>query len=240
MKNPSPQKFFLLSFSITIFIFILSIILILNSDPSSFKNSLGKFLKDFFIANYNSSPPSHLLGKSVLLYLYLIIFLVTALLKLGFKIKGEEVPLSKIIFNVTLSGLLFVTTLQTIGIQSYEMRILNPLGNKSIEEKYRVLMKGLYQSAKEIRTQLNSSPYQCQFLTDMDLSKDPGMYYQRFLAYTLYPIDIREIRKSEPQNCLIIFEKENARNFIPPDYRVLEEFDDANIVAIKTTEPIGL
>ncbi|MFP4472907.1 MAG: hypothetical protein ACLFPX_03430 [Candidatus Omnitrophota bacterium] len=38
-----------------------------------------------------------------------------------------------------------------------------------------------------------------QLVTDLDLSRDPGMYIQRSLAYTFYPLDLRGVRGGHPE-----------------------------------------
>ncbi|MFA5088835.1 MAG: hypothetical protein WC552_07360, partial [Candidatus Omnitrophota bacterium] len=59
-----------------------------------------------------------------------------------------------------------------------------------------------------------------------------GMFYQRALAYYLYPIDIR-VHREEVPDCVIVFEKENPLNSIPEGFKLLKQFDGFSLLAVR-------
>lgn len=71
---------------------------------------------------------------------------------------------------------------------------------------------------------------QADLTTDWDISQDPGMYYHRFLAYQLYPIDIRGIRKKEGEY-LIVFDKKNPQASVPENFKIIATWKDNGLVA---------
>ena len=57
------------------------------------------------------------------------------------------------------------------------------------------------------------------------------MIIHRILAYYLYPVDLRNIRR-EKAAYLIAFQKKNAKDHIPPDYTILTQLDDQTLIAV--------
>ena len=63
-----------------------------------------------------------------------------------------------------------------------------------------------------------------KLVSDLDFSKDPAMTWQRYLAYSLYPIDIRKIR-SDSYNSLIFFSKKDAAAYVSADFEIIHKID---------------
>lgn len=88
-----------------------------------------------------------------------------------------------------------------------------------------------YDYAMKVKDNLPGE-YSARYVTDEDLTDDPGMIYQRGMVFFIYPINIFMNLNKNP-DLLLYFRKENAKNRIPEGYRPILIFDDHNLVAIK-------
>ena len=66
----------------------------------------------------------------------------------------------------------------------------------------------------------------------MDLSGEPDMFYYRALAYYLYPIDIRDIRRQEKDSVMIL-SSEAYSPHIPENFKILGSIDERCFLAVK-------
>ena len=105
---------------------------------------------------------------------------------------------------------------------------------KPIDEKYYGILKTVHDYAVFCRRNLPGK-HSAQFISDLDVSKDPGMSTHRAVAYYLYPIDIRNIRQ-EPKDSLVVFKKNNPVQSVPDDFRVIGMFGETNLLAVKQEE----
>ncbi len=79
---------------------------------------------------------------------------------------------------------------------------------------------------------LAPGPRNAKFITDWDLNKSPFMFYHRVLAYFLYPIDIRNVRK-EPIDTIVVFNKKNPLEVVPDNFEVLKVLGKKGLIAVK-------
>ena len=107
------------------------------------------------------------------------------------------------------------------------------ISNQANHSKMSDLFGWTYVYAHQVRALL-PGPHSGRLITDFQIESNENnhMSVYRDLCFFLYPIDIRGVRGGET-DCLIIFEKEGAEEFVPPGYRVIQKFDSRNIVAVK-------
>lgn len=74
--------------------------------------------------------------------------------------------------------------------------------------------------------------YRAEFVSDMDMSRDPGMLEHRSFAFFLYPIDIRSIYQQD-LDAWIAYEKDNAESLVPDGYQILHKYNARNVLAIR-------
>ena len=72
-----------------------------------------------------------------------------------------------------------------------------------------------------------------RLITDLDLSRKPGMSEHRFLRYYLYPISIEAHPPEDEPDCLVFYQKKDALNNIPPGYTVKYQLDEQSLLAVK-------
>jgi len=75
--------------------------------------------------------------------------------------------------------------------------------------------------------------HRCEFITDVDLTINRYLFYQRQLAYFLFPvIDIRDIYYDKPVDCLIIVKK-NADQNVPQGFEIRGLLDSHHVIAVR-------
>lgn len=100
----------------------------------------------------------------------------------------------------------------------------------SVEERRKEIYEFMYQYASGCQREFSGS---CHSQYVSGLGEDlRGVTARNALAYLIYPIDVRDVQK-RAVDCLVIFEKENAWRYVPPDYVILKYFDDRNIFAVQ-------
>ena len=103
---------------------------------------------------------------------------------------------------------------------------------KTLAQKEALLFGDPYTFAMNCKKYLRGY-HAATLITDMDIKRPREMTIHRRLAYFLWPINIREHRKGERVDCLVVFSKKDAMNSIPEDYVVQYKFDENNILAVK-------
>ncbi len=103
---------------------------------------------------------------------------------------------------------------------------------KTLSEKQEYIFKNLYRFPHMI-SQDFPGRYRAELITDIDTTKDPGMFAHRAVAYFLYPIDIRGIRSPEPLEARIMVDKENAEDFIRDGFVIDFRYSDSFVIAFK-------
>ncbi len=86
--------------------------------------------------------------------------------------------------------------------------------------------------AEAFRQAVKDRPLSAEFVTDMDISHDPGMLEHRSLAFFLYPVDIRNIYDAN-RDAWIAYQKKNAAETVPEGYQIIYQYDERNLIAVK-------
>lgn len=158
--------------------------------------------------------------------------LISPLIKRKLKSKSVIIPVTSIAIILTIS-------LQTISHVDYFAEEIHFYSNKTLEEKY----MDIYPFVSPFQYADNTNKYltgkhHAQLITDLDMTKDPGMLIYRALAYFLYPIDIR-VDLESPKDCLIVFHKKDAIKSVPEDYEILARVGEKYLLAKKKAFPNG-
>jgi hypothetical protein len=136
-----------------------------------------------------------------------------------------------ILKQVAFTAFCILLIFQTSGQMGRFVSEYKSVAAKPIKERYPPLLKDPYAYALFCQEHL-SGKHSADFISDMDVSRDPGMYVHRALVYFLYPIDIRNIRR-KPADSLIIFEKNNPIQSVPDGFKIVGFFNGRNVFAIK-------
>ncbi len=232
LKTPQTIAFFAVAFS-SVIVF------------SGLCHMLGIPGEDFFLSLRELSFPQNqniclsplLFGVNIYRLFYAISFLACILLYLASRIlKNKQRDFSSAVFSslFIVFALITAITAKSRIIDSWNLAKI--LSGKTTEEKYTMFYntRNIYSLAQYYKSHL-SERQKVQLVTDLDLSKDPGMIAQRMLAYFLYPIDVRGIRQ-EPPTALIFFAKHNALASVPEGFQILAVRDEENLIAIRKKE----
>lgn len=198
---------------------------------------IAQFLNGFYIPHYNFYPVGKIAGWNIMLCVYILIFLSAAtfvILKIIFWKSRDDFQLAPTIKHLMFLFLVLVIAFQTMSQARYFMAIFGKYQGKKIEDRRQPLLREISRFAQYCQEKLPGR-HNAQFLSDLDLSNDPGMFIHRALAYYLYPIDIRDIREG-PKDSLIIFHKKEAVQHIPEGYKLLGQINEYNAVAIKSRD----
>lgn len=205
-------------------------------------NELEVIIGDLYKPHHNIFFAPYISGINFYALIYLIFLSSMPLLHLINKIHRRKTGSDAITsIHSTALPLVFTlfflfTILQTIGLVNDAQKEFRIYAGKSIEEKYVAITgKQIYLFVRYCRQTLPGF-HNARLLTDMDLSKDPGMITHRVLAYFLYPIDIRNIRNG-PVDSLILFANRNAIANVPEDFEIRGIFDQSSVVAVKRNIP---
>lgn len=207
------------------------------------KQFLVYFIYGQLLLNQNHNVISVLPIKGIPIYHYIYFwFIISSFILCGLRfvsVKGKPFwPLAGIQTLILTSFLFFgiATTfkmMRFIQIVGWEH---NDFHNKSLFEKYEALNLS-YPYAFVQFCQKNLKGYhRAGLITDLDLTKDPGMYLHRFLAYHLYPIDIRGVHRQKSEDVLIVFDKKNAAQSLPAGYQMIKQFNLYCLIAKRVTK----
>jgi hypothetical protein len=112
---------------------------------------------------------------------------------------------------------------------------LNQTLHKTTEEKLQQQSGGIFYHAQWIKQHIQE-PASARLISSLDFSRDPGMRSHRLLAFFLYPIDIREVRK-EPEEYIIFFHAKNPQSNVPEGYEIIAIYDENNMIAGRKNKP---
>jgi len=231
----SPNRFFLLCLStaiISCIVTIFAFIFIFELTPLYF---IKKLLTTLYRPHYNHCFAGTLEGNNIFLYIYGIIIITSAcvfcLRKKLFR-PQFPIPVSSILKYVTCSVFCIVLTLQTVNQAIYFAFERQKYSQKSTGEKLPTQLSILSDSAAYFQSILPGK-HSADFISDLDISRDPGMLIYSAFAYYLYPIDIRDIRR-EPKDILIVLEKNDPLKSIPDDYIIIGNIDQKYFLARKS------
>jgi len=221
---------------ITLTSLVIVIIYLVNRAHGTYQGFFSYLIENSYRPHINEMKPLIVGGRPLYTYYYSIV-LISFILAVTLK-RLPSIPLFKLRSPQSLlvtSG--FFALVLSLGLQSFTYvnaftKEYRGLRGKSLHERQLILNYGkVYQFARHARLLLKDHP-SAQLITDMDITTDPGMYIRNFLAYHLYPVDMRNIR-GEPVDNLIIFRKKNALQSVPEDFEILEQIDEENIIAVK-------
>src|SRR3989338_2900930 len=196
-----------------------------------------QFLNGFYIPNYNFCPVGKIAGWNIMLCVYILIFLSAAtfvILKVIFWKSRGDFQLAPTLKHLMFLFLVLVIAFQTINQAKYFVAMHQEYHGKTIEERRQPLLREISRFAQYCQEKLPGR-HNAQFLSDLDISNDPGMFIHRALAYYLYPIDIQGIRQG-PKDSLIIFHKKITAQHIPEGYKLLGQINEYNAVAIRSSK----
>lgn len=235
--NSVKYVFVILSWTVVLFLAMS------HQSPLGIQGLIAQFLNGFYIPHHNFCPVGKIAGWNIMLCVYTLIFLSAAtlvILKIPVYCRNkiiswksrDDFQLAPTIKHLMSLFLVLVIAFQTMNQAIYFIALHQKYHGKTIEKKRQPLLKEISRCAQYYQEKLPGR-HNAQFLSDLDISKDPGMFIHRALAYYLYPIDIRGIREG-PKDSLIIFYKKEAGQHIPEGYKLIEQINEYNAVAIKS------
>lgn len=205
-------------------------------------NEIATVVRNLYRPHENIFFAPSLAGINFYIFIYVVLLLSLILLTfingIRNRHKKDKTPGSIFPPLPILLVIMFplVTIVQTTGQVYHARKEFALFADKTMEEKYAVVAGPRIHSFARYCRRILPGSHNARFLTDMDMSKDPGMISHRMLAYFLYPIDIRGVRDGRTDS-LIIFDKKNAVASILDDFRILGTFDQYSIVAIRKDTP---
>lgn len=192
------------------------------------KALLFRLATNSYQPNYNSFSNNNYFYISLIMLLSIIIVYT---LKMSVWRRQQALDLPSLLSGVLIGTLLITMVLQTIGQTYYFTHEFQWIDGKKIADRYPGALKEIVDFAGFCKKKWPGK-HSCQLITDLDMSRDPGMFFHRTLAYHLYPIDIRDIRRS-PADCAIVFIAENPLSRVPKGYDVIGSWGKKNLLAIK-------
>ena len=208
-----------------------SFALIYKLDPAA----LGeKLLTVFYRPHYNNCTFGNIEGANVTPYIYCIIVISTISIHcFRAKIFKPQPPagLMHILKQVTFATFCIILALQITGQVKHLAFEHKNYAIRPADERYPGSLRTLYDCGTFFRKILPGK-HSAKFISDMDISREPGMFMHRAIAYYLYPIDIRNIRQ-EPDDSLVIINKNNPAQSIPDNFRILGTVNQKHFLAIK-------
>lgn len=190
----------------------------------------------FYIPNYNSFSVGTIGDLNAYSCIYAILFLsiiIVYVFKRTLWRSRKEMDLL-ILLRGVVWGIFFITLiLQAAGQTRFFVDEIKYRQNKAVTERYPTILRETVSFARFCQSRLPAKS-NCQFISDLDLSRDPGMFLNRFLAYHLYPVDIRGIRRDQnTSGCLIVFAAKNPDSHVPLGYDIVGHWGPHNLVAVK-------
>ena len=217
-----------------VFGFLAAIAYVIMQRPTAWSKTLMTIVREQYSSSINVFWPPGIGGISWPMVFYqfvVLVFIVTLVSSPIFCRRFQQRPPASKLLLVFVSMLILQTVLQSVSLLGFFGGYWGPYIGKSLLQKNEILHGKRYRFAAVVQKVLPGY-HRAEFLTDMDMSHDPGMFYHRVLAYHLYPIDIRGIHDAEPDT-LVIYNHKNAETLVNPPYRIVEKFDPRHLVAVK-------
>jgi hypothetical protein len=201
----------------------------------SLASTWGELSSYLFNPDATFCAPMYLSGRNVNYYFYTAVIL-TVFVVLGFKkfmnVEFGSLDVKDIILITVFIAFLFLVFFHVVSRARYWVRFKKIYYGRSVHDKYSFMVDDIYHFANMARRSLPGK-HKAQFITGMDISKDPGMAKKRVLRYFLYPIQISTAGESEENDCVLIFSKKDALQYVPEGYKVIEIFDEDSLIAVK-------
>ncbi len=214
--SPTNKNLFLAAFGSVVLSLMVMIGVIALKSYTTFWSVWIYFVGSFYYrphANIFYSAP--IFGIHTYSYLYVILaagVLIVKFLSDMFLEFFGKVSISRIILNVSVALFICVMALQITAHFSYFQREWRLFDGKTIEQKNAIISGEVYSFANFCKKHIEQDA-SVELVTDLDLSRDPGMLNHRQLAYYLYPIDLRGIRKKENKYQILFNKKKFIRKF---------------------------
>ncbi|MBF0478863.1 MAG: hypothetical protein HQL26_05215 [Candidatus Omnitrophica bacterium] len=129
--------------------------------------------------------------------------------------------------------MLLINLAQLIQHQNYFRAFYNALARKETPEKLKYMIGFPYKFAVNCRSKYINGHTNGRLLTDWDIQSNPGMTYQREIAYYIYPIKIRGNNTNIKPDYLVFFDKTNAESLVPANYVIKVKMDEQNLLAVR-------
>lgn len=174
-------------------------------------------------------------GYDLSLYFYLIFFVIICFF--SFFRKKMSIRLSSLMITTAFIMYFVITTWQMIGQGSFLKNMMNIYSQKTLSEKYLAssfAIRNAYIYSQLAKKEIQGR-HSAKLITDMDTSREPGMFMHRTLSYFLYPsFDIRGIRgREENPAFLIIYEKDDIFDISLDGYEIIKVFTERHAIAKK-------
>lgn len=193
-------------------------------------------IKTFAKNGYNFHPnlihPPFAYSVNFNLYIYFIFLLSIALSFLLYKytIKNFNINPQQFMFYVGCILFVIVTINQLYNFHYYYKFEKQLFSGKSLAEKNLNLSYGTAYRYSSFCHHYIRGHQNARLITDVDINKEPGMLDHRMMAYYLYPIDIRDVRKKEP-DYLLFYRKKNASDHVPDNFQIIVEVNNEYLIA---------
>ena len=203
-------------------------------------------IQSFYIPGHNTCQAGTIGNLNVYIYVYVLIVFTSLGGYFSCRLIHRRLKASKHLsmrgsFLLTSCIIFFlISTFQCLAQTKLIIQKFYDLAAaSSAKERLPLRLKQPYQFAISCQ-KLFPGVHRGDLITDMDLTKDPGMFIHRALAYYLYPIDIRSVYPNRPKDCVIIFLKKNPEAQVPADFEILFRFDDSSLLAVKKKAQSGM
>lgn len=185
---------------------------------------------------HNFARPPIVFGGNALSIFYIawIIFVIIMIVRYQFSRRNKKARVS-VYHAVIFAWVVFfvVTTILSLISQAIFFRNHYQIfSQKTLSEKQEYIFENLYRFPQMISRDFPGH-YRAEWITDIDTTKEPGMFAHRAVAYFLYPIDIRGIRSPEPFEARIMMDKENAEDFLRDGFVIDFRYSDSFVIAFK-------
>lgn len=227
------RKVFFLSLAVVLGWAAVIFVLLFGSCGVSPSLFLGRLTDVLYLPSHNACLVDYLGRFPAYAYFYLVLTaaaVTIALLRLGLKL--QHVTLFRCFFTVGLAVYFLLVGFQTANQFKTFVTEWQALNQKTLAQKNELLFGKTYTFA---RFCLQNRPgyHKADLVTDLDLSRDPGMYMHRALSYHLYPIDIRGVHGQDPVDTAVFFYKKQAAENRPGDFPDAAVFDEDSLIAAK-------
>ena len=198
------------------------------------------FARKFYDPSVCSFTTFYINGIHINIFSYLGILIAIVLIGLVRRRSGAPLKmglLKRDIFRVILAFYFLMIGFQTIGQGIYFKDMRKRYKGKTYHEKKVETFGKIYIYSLNSR-RLLPGRHQGKLITDMDISRDPGMINHRSLAYLLYPIDIRRVR-GDGEDCLVVFNKKDAMASVSEEYEIIQTFGPYDLLARKKVTDVN-
>ena len=229
-------KVILLGLQVLILLFFL---FWLFTQPNALTALIHLLTDDLYYPNYNYERFPVVFAVPILLWVYLIIFFITAFVYLINSLSRSVLSkhlIIRLVLKVTAITYIGLTLLQVISQNNFFVQMKLFFQDKTTqakeeaiwEESYLAVFGPSYRFAKFCLKYL-SGRYQGHLITDLNINE----YLEPYLIkYYLYPaVDL--ITPSDTFDCLVVFNKQNPNAVVPSGFQVVGVFDKKSLLAIK-------